>query len=108
MDPLTFALGVSLHLGFEKEYNFFHPHVRYQNQSFIAGAYYNSINQVSFYAGKEYKYNNFGLEVAVVSGYSKKNPKKLLPYFRATYKDYFFVPDVEGDSGIVLGYEIKH
>ena len=108
MDPLTFALGVSLHLGFEKEYNAIHPHVRYQNERFIAGAYYNSIDQVSLYAGQEYKYNDIGLEVAAVSGYSKQDPQKLLPYFRVTYKDYFFVPDFIGDSGIVIGYELKH
>lgn len=107
MDPLTFALGVSLHLGFEKEYNFLHPHVRYTNEKFIAGAYVNSSYQPSLYAGQRYEYNDFGFEIAVVSGYSTQDPMKLGPYIRATYKDYFFVPDVAGDTGIVIGTEFK-
>ena len=107
MDPLTFALGVSLHLGFEKEYNFLHPHVRYQYEEFIAGAYVNSINQPSFYAGGRYEHKDFGVELAVVSGYNKNDLLELSPYIRATYKNYFFVPDNQGDTGIVLGTEFK-
>lgn len=108
MDPLSFALGVSLHVGFEKEYNFFHPHVRYQDEEFIAGAYYNSINQISLYAGQRYEFDDYGLELALVNGYSKQDPlTEIGPYVRLTYKNLFFVPDFVGDSGIVLGFEYK-
>jgi len=42
LTALTLALGVSAHLGLDNQYNAIHPHVRYRNEQFIAGAYYNS------------------------------------------------------------------
>ena len=108
MDPLTFALGLSLHIGFDKEYNAIHPHIRYQNEGLIAGAYYNSISQPSLYLGTRLEKNDFGLELGAVSGYSKRDPLKPTAYLRATYKNYFVAPSVGiGDTGVVLGTELK-
>jgi len=106
MDPFTIALGLSLHLGFEKEYNSIHPHIRYNNEHFIAGAYYNSEYTLSTYIGKRWEYNDFGLEAGAVTGYSDA----VIPYARATYKDFFAAPASERGEriGIVLGYEVKY
>ena len=106
MDPFTIALGLSLHLGFENEYNSIHPHIRYNNENFIAGAYYNSEHNLSTYIGKRWEYNDFGLEAGAVTGYYDT----VIPYARATYKDFFAAPGVENERtvGIVLGYEVKY
>jgi len=106
MDPLTFALGLSLHLGFENRYNSIHPHIRYNHEHFIAGAYYNSERNLSTYIGKRWEYNDFGLEAGAVTGYYET----VIPYARVTYKDFFIAPGVENEDtiGLVLGYEIKH
>jgi hypothetical protein len=106
MDPFTFALGISLHLGFENEYNSIHPHIRYNHEQFIAGAYYNSEHNLSTYIGKRWEHNDFGLEAGAVTGYN--NP--IIPYVRGTYKDFFVAPAVENKDtvGLVLGYEVKY
>ena len=107
MDPFTLALGISLHLGFENSYNPVHPHLRYQNESFIAGVFLNSEENTSFYLGQRIEHNNLGFEFGAVTGYSTGN---VLPYARATYKDFFVAPALEnGDNlGIVIGYEFKY
>ena len=106
MGPFTIALGLSLHLGFENEHNSIHPHIRYNNENFIAGAYYNSEYTLSTYIGKRWEYNDFGLEAGAVTGYYDT----VIPYARATYHDFFVAPTSERGEriGIVLGYEVKY
>lgn len=105
MDPLTLALGLSLHLGFEETYNPVHPHIRYQHESLIAGIYYNSEEKISTYVGQRLEYNDLGFEYGAVTGYSGGT---VIPFIRGTYKNYFIAPGVEGDNiGIVLGTELK-
>lgn len=103
---IELALAFSLHLGLEGDYNEIHPHIRYNEQNYIAGVYYNSESNISTYAGKRWEYNNFGLEAGAVTGYSGGN---ILPYGRATYKNFYVTPALEGDNtvGAVIGYEFK-
>jgi hypothetical protein len=103
---IELALAVSLHLGLQGDYNEVHPHIRYNEQNYITGAYYNSESNISFYAGKRWEYNDFGLEAGAVTGYSAGD---VIPYGRATYKNFFVAPAVEGDNtiGTVIGYEFK-
>ena len=49
LDYLTLSLALSSHIGMVGEYNEFHPHIRYQDNQFISGAYYNSLNKISLY-----------------------------------------------------------
>ena len=88
------------------DYSAIHPHIRFQEQSYITGLYYNSESNISLYGGKRWKYNDFGLEAGAVTGYTTGD---ILPYARATYKDFFIAPAVEGENtvGLVVGYELK-
>lgn len=105
MDLVTISLALSLHIGFEGDYNSFHPHIRYNNDNFIAGVYYNSERTASSYLGYRFENNNLGLEVGAVTGYSHET---VIPYVRGTYKDFFVTPVPVGpDTGIVFGYEVK-
>jgi len=102
---IELALGLSLHLGLNNNYNEIHPHVRWSEQGYIAGAYYNSVRNISTYAGYRWEYNDFGLEGAAVTGYPEAD---VIPYVRATYKDFFVAPALEdGTVGAVIGYELK-
>ena len=103
---IELALALSLHMGLEGDYNEIHPHVRYNDQNYIAGVYYNSESRVSFYAGKRWEYNDFGLEAGAVTGYPQSS---IMPYVRGTYKDFFVAPALESDNtvGAVIGYEFK-
>ena len=51
MSNIALALGLSMHLGLEGDYNQIHPHVRWEDDGKIAGAYYNSMDRMSLYAG---------------------------------------------------------
>ena len=106
MDPITFALGLSLHLGFENTYNPVHPHIRYTNESIITGIYYNSEERISMYIGQRLEHEDFGFEYGAVTGYSTG---AVLPYVRGTYKDFFIAPALENGErlGIVVGTELK-
>jgi len=103
---IELGLALSLHLGFNNDYNAIHPHVRYTENSAIAGAYYNSENAVSFYGGKRWEFGEIGLEAGAVTGYTTA---PVLPYLRATYDDFFIAPAIEGEDnvGVVFGYEFK-
>ena len=102
---IELALALSLHIGLEGDYNEIHPHIRYNEQNYIAGAYYNSTDKVSFYVGKRWEYNDFGIEAGAVTGYSDA---EITPYIRGTYKNLFIAPAQErGTVGVVIGYEFK-
>jgi len=67
--------------------------------------YYNSESRISTYIGKRFEYDDFGLELGAVTGYSDA---KIAPYGRATYRNFFVAPGLEdGTVGIVVGTEIK-
>ena len=109
LEALTISLGLSSHIGFDEKYNAFHPHLRYQHEKFITGAYYNSVENLSVYAGYRQEKDNFGFEAAFVTGY---NNGSLTPYIRGTYDigkmRMFIAPGIESkDIGVVLGVEIR-
>ena len=105
MDLISLSLALSLHIGFENEYNPLHPHIRYQNESIIAGAYINSESSISTYIGQRIERGEYGLEYGGVTGY---RDAPLTPYIRGTYKNLFISPGFENSTmGIVLGTEIK-
>ncbi len=108
LEALTISLGLSSHIGFDEKYNAFHPHLRYQHEKFITGAYYNSVENLSVYAGYRQEKDKLGLEAAIVTGY---NNGSLTPYIRGTYDigkmRMFIAPGIESkDIGVVLGVEI--
>jgi hypothetical protein len=104
MEAISLGLALSLHLGFEGEYNSIHPHLRYTHDSFIVGAYYNSESNISPYVGYRFEHNDFGVELGAVGNYSDAD---VAPYIRGTYKQFFVAPGVEGDNiGIVFGIEL--
>lgn len=102
------GLALSMHLGFEQEYNSVHPQVRLQHDNFVAGAYYNSEKTLSAYSGIELSKGKWNQEFGLVTGYSNAD---LLPYLRTTYEfsdnsKIFIAPAFEDNkTGIVLGIE---
>ena len=113
MDILL-GLALSQHINFQSDYNQIHPHLRLQYQPFVAGAYYNSEENISPYIGYKIEYGNNGLEIGAVGGYSKLGGT--VPYIRYTYDVHdnlllFVSPagekvDGELNYGIVVGAEL--
>ena len=78
------ALALSTHMGLERDYNEIHPHVRFYEDGAIAGAYYNSVDRISFYGGYRLEpADNLGIEFALATGYNEFGP--VAPYMRTTY-----------------------
>ena len=112
---LIWAIAVSSHLGMEGDYNSLHPHLRLQENNFIAGAYYNSEERISFYGGYRLEPSEkTGIEFAIATGYEEFGA--IAPYARGTYdmgKARFFVaPGFEKNNnetniGVVLGIELQ-
>ena len=112
MDILL-GLALSQHLNFQNDYNTIHPHIRLQDDYFIAGAYYNSEERVSPYAGIRYELLSSGIELGIVGGYPALGT--VLPYIRYTYDfnntRFFVAPageNINGDIsvGAVIGIEL--
>lgn len=105
---IEYALALSFHLGLKNDYNSVHPHIRYTDKGFIAGVYYNSEDNISFYAGQRWEHEGVGFEAGAVTGYSGA---PIVPYGRVTYNNFFAAPAIEKTDtvrvGVVLGYEIK-
>ena len=115
MDQFIWALGISMHFGLGGNYNEIHPHVRFIEDGVIAGAYYNSVENISFYSGYRLEYEKFGAELALVTGYPAYGA--VAPFIRGTYDVtdnvlVFASPAIEdyeykGAIGIVAGIEFK-
>ena len=108
MNCFSLLVALSLHIGLEGDYNNIHPHVRCDiNNNTIAGAYYNSEENISFYVGKKIPMYNIELEVGLVTGYSGAD---IAPMLRVKKGNWFMSPTYETTSnnvGIVFGYEFK-
>ena len=115
MESLILSLGLSIHAGLSGDYNSVHPHVRYQDGGSIAGAYYNSVERVSLYAGHRLEKGDAGLEFMLVTGYPAYGP--IAPFVRGTYDigntRVFASPAIESygnnnsDIAVVLGIEFS-
>jgi hypothetical protein len=84
MEGIILSLGLSIHAGMQGDYNGLHPHVRFLEDGAIAGAYYNSMDRVSVYAGHRVESGAAGLEFALVTGYDELD-MPVAPYVRGTY-----------------------
>ena len=110
-EAFVLSLGLSAHIGLENSYNEVHPHIRYRNDGIIAGAYYNSEEQISLYGGYRHELTEkVGVETTLVTGY--KNYGTIGPMVRATYDTgnvrTFIAPTVEANTGVgvVIGVEL--
>jgi len=110
---IILAIATTVHLGLAGEYNEVHPNVQLRfDNGIIAGAYHNSEDTVSVFAGMRGEWKGFFLEGGVVTGYEYSN---VLPYGRAGYEltdnfSIFVAPAFEAIDddmtvGAVLGVE---
>jgi len=117
LEQFIWSIALSSHLGLVGDYNEIHPHVRIIEDGAIAGAYYNSVERISFYSGYRLEpTERLGLEVSLVTGYPAYGP--IAPLVRGTY-DFtdnvrgFASPAVESygnnnsDVGVVFGIEFS-
>lgn len=110
---ILYGLAFSSHLGLNGDYNDVHPQIRIEHDRFIAGAYYNSEERVSFYGGYRFEpMDNVGVELGAVNGYPAIGG--VVPYIRGTYDSgstrFFIAPGAEkrqGETtvGAVIGIE---
>ena len=94
---LILAIAATAHIGLSGDLTERHWHIRAQHDQFIAGAFLNSENNTSIYAGGRWMRENWFGEIGIVSGYEMA---PVLPYFRAGYSwehvDLFVGPAVIG------------
>ena len=109
LDLITFSVALTMHFGVDLSYNNIHPHVRYTSGDTVAGVYYNSVRQISAYAGKVYTLNkDTTLEVVLATGYMYP----VVPSVKLTHKNFFVAPLVDTvkgkvQTGIIVGTEFK-
>lgn len=108
MSALSLCLAFSTHVALPGNWNEVHPCIRYQQDAFIAGAFLNSEDRVSAYAGIELKRGTWFAEIGAVTGYSGAD---VLPFLRAGIEldngaRVFVAPAyASGEAGAVLGVE---
>ena len=105
---ISLCLALSTHLALPGNWNEVHPCVRYQQDAFIAGAFLNSEDRVSAYAGIELRRSAWFADLGAVTGYSGAD---VLPFLRAGVElnsgaRVFVAPAyANGEVGAVLGVE---
>ena len=125
MNCVALLLSFSMHLGGNGDYNNIHPHLRCEKDSLIVGTYYNSEKDISYYFGKNYNFNDWELDVALVSGYRDRGIQPMIRlksngwYISPMYGKYYFNSNraevrsdncsgkPQGNYGFVIGYEIQ-
>jgi len=64
---MEFLLALTIHLS-ASDFNGVHPHIRYSENNIVIGAYYNSLENVSLYAGFR-NGDKYWIEYGAVTGY---------------------------------------
>ena len=110
---IILALALTTHVNLSKDFNEFHPHIRFQHNSFIAGAFHNSLEDPSYYVGLTSNITkNLSVEYGATTGYN--DISDVVPFGRLVYEftDYsrvFVSPAVEkrrSNNGLVFGVEL--
>lgn len=113
MNCLALLLSFTMHLGVNGDYNNIHPHLQCEKDSLIVGTYYNSEKDISYYFGKNYNFNDWELDLALVSGYHDKKIQPMIRlksdgwYIIPMYETYYNSNRTEVNYGFVIGYEIQ-
>ena len=99
---ITAGIALSLHIGLLGSYNSIHPYASYDNNKFIAGIYYNSVERISIYGGVKYKFSkDTSLELGLVSGYNDN----VIPMAKLNHKQFYVMPAADEKVGIVIGIQ---
>jgi predicted porin len=99
---ITAGIALSLHIGLLGSYNSIHPYASYDNDKFIAGIYYNSVERISIYGGVKYKFSkDTSLELGLVSGYNDN----VIPMAKLNHKQFYVMPAADEKVGIVIGIQ---
>jgi hypothetical protein len=120
MENFYWGFLFTTHLGFELDYNSFHPHVGMyldDDKNIVAGAYYNSERHLSLYIGYDKEINDkASIEIGAVSGYTG-NPL-IKPMVKLNYDKFFIAPaieslfydngDVSKNIGLVIGLDWRN
>jgi len=78
---IELMLAATIHFSDAYNYNWIHPHIRYEKNDWIAGVYYNSIRNPSFYIGRTFHHKSAWAELGAVTGYTKP----VIPMVRVGY-----------------------
>ena len=102
---LELGIALTLHFAMNEEYNEVHPYMKFSNQNYNVGAFYNSEKRISYFTSTNINLdNNVDVEIGLVSGYRKD----ITPLVRLRYGTFFMMPGIENDNvGIVIGKQIK-
>jgi len=113
---MLLGLALTIHMNTTGDYNSYHPHIRFEEGQFIAGAYYNSERNISPYIGAKRSNELVFFEYGVVLGYEGQTG--VLPYARlgltlSETGSLFIAPTFEkiyGEvrTGTVIGFEILY
>jgi len=82
---IELALAFSLHLGLKGDYNGIHPHIRYNHNNYIAGAFYNSERNISTYIGKRWEHNDLALKLEQLQAIVKQKSYRILEVHIKTF-----------------------
>ena len=104
-------LALSIH-ALPGDYQSIHPGAAVQCDRFIAGAYYNSENRMSAFAGVEWPLTErLFLEAGLVTGYDAHPvlPLARLSYAVSDHMRWFVAPaaTAKGEPGAVFGIEVR-
>ena len=114
VEQIIWSLAFTTHIGFIGDYNSVHPHIRYTDNNYIVGAFYNSDSRISMYAGYRFELTErAGIEVSATNGYQALGG--IVPQLRGTYQTneniiLFAAPSAEKidetiNIGLVVGIE---
>ena len=85
VEQIIWSLAFTAHIGFIGDYNSVHPHIRYTDNNYIVGAFYNSDSRISMYAGYRFELTErAGIEVSATNGYQALGG--IVPQLRGTYQ----------------------
>ena len=106
MGCLQLIMAVSIHIGYLGNYYSLHPDLRCTTQNIIAGAYYNSGQRVSVYAGRKVAMGDGFLEIGLSSGYGDE----AIPMLRYRKGNIFVVPAYQDSKkekvyGLLIGWQ---
>lgn len=109
-EGIILSIGMSLHAGFDNNYNNVHPHIRYQNDWLISGVYLNSLDEFSYYGGYRHESGDWGTEIVLATGYNYDiGPLARITYDLTDNTRVFLNPAAEGERfGMVLGIELMY
>ena len=112
IEGLILSVALTSHIGWTGNFNDIHPTIAYEYNSYVVGAFRNSLYRTSLFASKIDRFDSFSVQYGIANNYENKvTPMLILRKPVIDHVNFMLVPSYDKTTktaAMVLGLEFNY